>query len=161
MGSKSSQNGTQTHRTFVKEFQFCLSHPHSLWNAAVWVLIPLYLLDMNVYEFAGPCVSVFCMCVHSCSYSQRGLPWFQGEVSPIPPISGASLQDVLGSLMLSIVGGTKSLPVSLTTPFPFPFPSVLPSLPFLSSCHSRPFSFTHISSAVFGSPLADGLFTSS
>lgn len=51
------------------------------------------------------------VCVYNCSYSQCGLAWFQGVVSPIPPISGASLRDVLGSLMLSIVGGTKHLPV--------------------------------------------------
>lgn len=87
---------------------------------------------MNVYVLAGPLVFSVCVCVYSCGYSQCGLPWFQGKVSPIPPISGASLRDFLGSLMLSIVGGTKPLPLTLTSPFP----SVLPSLPFLASCHS-------------------------
>lgn len=66
------------------------------------------------------------VCLYNCSYSQCGLLWFQGVVSLIPPISRASLQDVLGSLMLSIVRGAKPLPIFLSTLSPVP--SVLPFL---------------------------------
>ena len=79
-------------------FQYTCTSP-------IWISLSL--------QFFCACV---CVCVCSCGYSQCGLPWFQGEVSPIPPISGASLRDILGSLMLSIVGGIKPLPVFLTSP---------------------------------------------
>lgn len=78
--------------------------------AVVWIFSTTVFVTC---ESASVCVSTFSLCIYSCSYSQCGLPWFQGMTSPIPPISGASLRDVLGSLMLSIVGGTKPLPVSL------------------------------------------------
>lgn len=79
-----------------------------------------------------------------CGYSPCGLPWFQGKVWPIPPISGASLRDILGSLMLSIVGGTKPLSVSASSISSFPHLLFF----FLSSCHSSPaFLLTHISTA--------------
>lgn len=71
-----------------------------------------------------------------------GLPRFQGKVSPIPPISGASLRDFLGSLMLSIVGGTPSLclsPLTSSTP-PYPPP------PSLSSFSSLPVTPRHLPS---------------
>lgn len=77
-----------------------------------------------------------------------GLPRFQGKVSPIPPISGASLRDFLGSLMLSIVGGTPSLclsPLTSSTPPLSLRPPLLPFLFFLSllltiSLHSHQLS---------------------
>lgn len=88
-----------------------------------------------------PCECFLHMC--GCGYSPCGLPWFQGKVWPIPPISGASLRDILGSLMLSIVGGTKPLSPSASPISPFPHPFT-----FLSSCHSsRPFLLTHISTS--------------
>lgn len=64
-------------------------------------------------------VSFLCVGVCSYGYSQCELPWFQGEVVQILPISGASLRDILGSLILSIVGGTK--PLSFPSPPPSSF----------------------------------------
>lgn len=60
-----------------------------------------------------------CVCVCVCQsssvlcVSENRVPWFQGAVSHsrVPPLSAASLRDVLGSLILSIVGGI--LPRSL------------------------------------------------
>lgn len=116
--------------------------------------------DSDVVACELDVVQPLCVCAcaraHSCSYSQCGLPWFQGMVASIPAISGASLRDVLGSLMLSIVGRTKPLPVALPH-----HPSPLILFFFFCSCHSLPFSFTYISSVVSELPLADTLFTSS
>lgn len=63
---------------------------------------------MKSVNYMCVCVSVrvsqssSVMCV-----SENRVPWFQGAVchSRVPPLSAASLRDVLGSLILSIVGG--------------------------------------------------------
>lgn len=139
-------SGTQTHCRLVKRnFSFVCSV--FCGGAAGWVF--KYHCGLSMCEY-------FFVSVYSCSYSQCGLPWFQGMMSPIPPISGASLRDVLGSLVLSIVGGTKPLPASLTSTLLSP-----PFFLFRSSCHYWPFYSTHISSVGFGLLLVDGLFTCS
>lgn len=118
-GSDLSHSGTQTDSSFerCRIFLFGVASCVHLEDAAV-----LSTTVVVGYEYVWACRSNSLFC----DYSQCGLPWFQGKVSPIPPISGASLRDFLGSLMLSIVGGTKPLPVSLTAPSPL-------SSPFFSS----------------------------
>lgn len=98
-----------------------------------------YSYTRAVWVFPCVCVAVVIVRV--------GYPWFQGKVWSIPPISGASLRDILGSLMLSIVGGTKPLPsfrqlhLSIPSP-PSPFSislSLFPTVPRHSHQHRRVF----------------------
>lgn len=100
-------------------------------------VVSLHQLDTAVHK---PCERFLRVC--GCGYSQCGLPWFQGKVWPIPPISGASLRDILGSLMLSIVGGTKPLSPCASSISPFPH---LFSFFYLLVILPPPFLLTHIS----------------
>lgn len=89
----------------------------------------------------GECVCV-CVCQSSSvlCVSENRVPWFQGAVchSRVPPLSAASLRDVLGSLILSIVGGIH--PRSLCSFAPSP-PAVFPP-PLLTPSTSHPLTMS-------------------
>lgn len=68
---------------------------------------PSHPLIQSVCGVYGECELCVCQSSSVVCVSENRVPWFQGAVSHsrVPPLSAASLRDVLGSLILSIVGG--------------------------------------------------------